>query len=89
MRRPPVLDPLIAQTKRVTNGAVAMQTVRCGHRAGISGSFHETLATDRPHMRQQQLGPTLLHENSAKWPFWRMHLVQRPLKIGSPPRIGL
>jgi len=41
------------QTKRATNGAFTMQTVRCGHRAGISGSFHESLATDRPHMRQQ------------------------------------
>jgi len=54
MRRPPVLDPLIAQTKRVTNGAFTMQAVRCGHRAGISGSFRETLATDRPHMRQSK-----------------------------------
>ena len=36
----------------VTNGAVAMQTAPCGYRAGISGSFRESLATYRPHMRQ-------------------------------------
>ena len=29
-----------------------MQAAPCGDRAGISGSFCESLATDRPHMRQ-------------------------------------
>jgi hypothetical protein len=37
MRRPPVSDLPIAQNKRVTNGAFAMQAAPCGHRAGISG----------------------------------------------------
>jgi len=37
MRRPPVPDQPITQTKRVTNGASAMQAAPCGHRAGISG----------------------------------------------------
>jgi hypothetical protein len=34
------------------NGALAMQPARCGDRAGISGSFCESFATDRPHMRR-------------------------------------
>jgi hypothetical protein len=37
MRRPPVPDLPIAQTKRVTNGAFTMQAAPCGHRAEISG----------------------------------------------------
>jgi hypothetical protein len=45
-------DLPIARTKRVTDGAIAMQAASCGHRLGISGQFHETLATDCPHMRQ-------------------------------------
>ena len=40
---------------RVANGAFAMQPARCGDRAGISGSFCECLATDRPHMRRVEL----------------------------------
>jgi hypothetical protein len=36
----------------VANGAGGMQTGRCGHRAGISRSFRETLATRFPNLRQ-------------------------------------
>jgi cytochrome c len=36
------------------NGAVAMQAARCGYRAGISGSFCESLATRRPHVRRRE-----------------------------------
>ena len=39
----------------VANGALAMQAARCGDRAGISGSFCESLAMDRPHMRRREL----------------------------------
>src|SRR5258708_6852880 len=37
----------------------------------------------------QPPGTALLHENSAKTPFCRMHLVPWPLKIGDQPRIDL
>jgi hypothetical protein len=37
----------------VANGACAMQTGRCGHHAGISRSFRETLATRFPNLRQR------------------------------------
>jgi len=36
----------------VANGACAMQTGRCGHHAGFSRSFRETLATRFPNLRQ-------------------------------------
>ena len=42
----------IAQNKRVTNGASAIQAATCGHRLGIFGPFQENLATERPNMRQ-------------------------------------
>jgi len=35
----------------VANGAGAMQTASCGHRAEIFGSFRENLAMGRPNMR--------------------------------------
>jgi hypothetical protein len=57
MRRLSVRDLPIAQTKRVANGALTMQAAPCGHRAGISGPFHETLATDQPYMRQRKTLP--------------------------------
>src|SRR6185312_11139423 len=44
------------QIAHVANGALAMQAARCGDRAGISGSFCESLATDRPHMRRRGTG---------------------------------
>ena len=54
----PALRAVLHRTarRRIThgaNGALAMQPVRCGDRAGISGSFCECLATDRPHMRRR------------------------------------
>jgi len=48
---------------RGANGAFAMQPARCGDRAGISGSFCECLATDRPHMRRVE--PR--HLRSEEW----------------------
>jgi hypothetical protein len=57
LHAPSVPDLPIARTKRVTDGAVAMQAAPCGHRLGISGRFRETLATNCPHMRQPKTTP--------------------------------
>src|SRR5882672_11435529 len=51
-RAPFLAEHAHRRIRRVTNGAPAMQAARCGDRAGISGSFCESLATDRPHMRR-------------------------------------
>jgi len=78
MHRPPVPDLPIAQSKRVTNGAFAMQAAPCGHRAGISGQFRETLATGWPYMRQPQPWPGAASRKFREQTFWCMHLGQRP-----------
>ena len=49
---------LVAGSLVEANGALAMQAARCGDRAGISGSFCECFATDRPHMRRWNLHRT-------------------------------
>ena len=54
MDAPPVPNPPIAGSKPVTDGAFTMQAAPCGDRLGISGPFRETLATERPHMRQRE-----------------------------------
>ena len=45
-----IAGSVVSRTARI-----AMQAARCGDRAGISGSFCESLATDRPHMRRLEL----------------------------------
>jgi hypothetical protein len=53
LRRSPLPDRSSPELVVVANGACAMQTGRCGHRAGISRSFRETLATRFPNLRQR------------------------------------
>jgi hypothetical protein len=53
----------------VANGAGAMQTGRCGHRAGIPRSFRETLATRFPNLRQRSAARDGARESSTEMPF--------------------
>jgi hypothetical protein len=44
-----------------------MEAALCGDRLGISGQFRETLAADRPHMRQR-FGVAVEAARSRSWP---------------------
>jgi DNA-binding transcriptional regulator YiaG len=58
LHAPSIPNLPIAQTRRVIDGAFAMQAAACGHRLGISGQFRETFGRKRGAKRPT--GPALV-----------------------------